>query len=271
MFRIITFFGATMLLMLFLVGANVSAQEPFPGSKTLISGPDPVGTGKDAPSVFILSIDLDAGVDSSCDIVDVLPAEFDVSATGVCSAGSVGDSCAADVDCDTELDALDGICTPPLSVSCGEVTASRNKGAGKGKQPKLEPEFLNWDLDAGTACAGDGSENLTIVVVTDLNPGHGKRGIQFYEPTSCGPLSLNDGAEIVCSDDSEYLPSDPIVVATCEDEADTTNCVDGDDDGWSVDCGDCDDTDPAVNPGAEELCEDEIDNNCDGQINEGCE
>jgi hypothetical protein len=32
---------------------------------------------------------------------------------------------------------------------------------------------------------------------------------------------------------------------------------------------DCDDTDPAVNPGAEEMC-DGIDNNCDGQIDEGC-
>lgn len=34
--------------------------------------------------------------------------------------------------------------------------------------------------------------------------------------------------------------------------------------------GDCDDLDPTVYPGAEELCGDFIDNNCDGQVDEGC-
>ena len=34
--------------------------------------------------------------------------------------------------------------------------------------------------------------------------------------------------------------------------------------------GDCDDTDPAVNPGAEEVCGDGIDNNCDGVVDEDC-
>ncbi|MBU2612642.1 MAG: discoidin domain-containing protein, partial [Nanoarchaeota archaeon] len=34
---------------------------------------------------------------------------------------------------------------------------------------------------------------------------------------------------------------------------------------------DCNDNDPNVNPGQVELCGDEIDNNCNGEINEGCE
>jgi hypothetical protein len=52
--------------------------------------------------------------------------------------------------------------------------------------------------------------------------------------------------------------------------------VDADEDGWveadneCVPGGDCDDADPAVNPGAEEVCGDEIDNNCDGEIDEDC-
>jgi hypothetical protein len=33
---------------------------------------------------------------------------------------------------------------------------------------------------------------------------------------------------------------------------------------------DCDDSNPAVNPGAEEVCENEIDDDCDGEIDEGC-
>ena len=39
--------------------------------------------------------------------------------------------------------------------------------------------------------------------------------------------------------------------------------VDGDSDGWLPSEGDCDDSDPAVNPGAEELCNG-IDDDCDG-------
>jgi hypothetical protein len=31
---------------------------------------------------------------------------------------------------------------------------------------------------------------------------------------------------------------------------------------------DCDDEDPAVNPGAPELCADEVDNNCDAEVDE---
>lgn len=33
---------------------------------------------------------------------------------------------------------------------------------------------------------------------------------------------------------------------------------------------DCNDEDPSVNPSATESCDDQIDNNCDGRVNEGC-
>ncbi len=51
---------------------------------------------------------------------------------------------------------------------------------------------------------------------------------------------------------------------------------DADGDGWVVEeneCvpgGDCHDEDATINPGAEELCDDGIDNNCNGEIDEDC-
>lgn len=52
-------------------------------------------------------------------------------------------------------------------------------------------------------------------------------------------------------------------------------CTDKDDDGYYAEggaCGtkDCNDNNDAVNPGSEEVCDDQIDNNCNGQTDEVC-
>lgn len=47
--------------------------------------------------------------------------------------------------------------------------------------------------------------------------------------------------------------------------------VDRDQDGFSEDDGDCDDQNPEIKPGAEELCMDDLDNNCNRLFNEGCD
>ena len=50
----------------------------------------------------------------------------------------------------------------------------------------------------------------------------------------------------------------------CIDTASTACDLDGD--GYSLDQGDCDDADPNVSPGATEVCDDGIDNDCDALI-----
>jgi predicted outer membrane repeat protein len=47
--------------------------------------------------------------------------------------------------------------------------------------------------------------------------------------------------------------------------------IDEDGDGYPPDAGgDCDDGDPTIHPDTDELCDDGVDNNCDGLIDEGC-
>lgn len=46
--------------------------------------------------------------------------------------------------------------------------------------------------------------------------------------------------------------------------------VDDDSDGYSEIWGDCDDNNILVNPDDEEICYDDIDNNCNGLVDEGC-
>ncbi|MFH1474173.1 MAG: MopE-related protein [Candidatus Aenigmatarchaeota archaeon] len=77
----------------------------------------------------------------------------------------------------------------------------------------------------------------------------------------CENTCLEDGTE--CDDGNPNNVNDACYSGSCIGEDDD------DDDGYGDD--DCDDTDPAINPGAEEVCCDEIDNDCDGNVDEDCE
>jgi hypothetical protein len=61
-----------------------------------------------------------------------------------------------------------------------------------------------------------------------------------------------------------------LVVAGCSSHSGGTTCTDEDQDGVTTCDGDCDDQDPLSYPGANELCGDNADNNCDMQADEGC-
>jgi hypothetical protein len=88
---------------------------------------------------------------------------------------------------------------------------------------------------------------------------------------------------VICSFDTEGITYDDYGLisgtkrgAECEDAPTTTTtvpdngteCIDQDGDGYGEGCSkgtDCDDNNTAINPGAEEVCGDDIDQNCDGE------
>ena len=114
---------------------------------------------------------------------------------------------------------------------------------------------------------------LALVLVPGAVWARDKDGDGFHKPADCddGDFTVNPGAVEIC--DEKDNDCNGIVDDTLQPCAD---CIDEDFDNYysedSIgDCGilvDCDDSNPKIYPGATELCNDGIDNNCDLLVDE---
>jgi len=87
-------------------------------------------------------------------------------------------------------------------------------------------------------------------------------GICHVDPRGGGPLTSDGSAWVASGNDSCYF---------CPDVCGASNCTDADRDAYFAESGcgtsvDCQDNIAAINPGASEICDDGIDNDCDGKI-----
>ena len=160
--------------------------------------------------------------------------------------GSGGDDGGADTDTDVP-------CDPGVDADCDGVPDEDDCAP---EDPRTYPGATELPYDGiDNDCAGDGD-------LMDVD------GDGFDGPVGVGPdcndnnPEVNPDAEEICYNGvDENCDGAPIA-----GEEETSDC-DGDGyDGYGVGAPDCDDTDPSVNPGADEVWYDGLDGDCSGHI-----
>ncbi len=198
------------------------------------------------------------------DLPDIPDAPPDL-APDVCGDGIVGPTERCDdgpANSDIEPDACRTDCTPPR---CGDGVIDTDEPCDDGND--IENDECSSDCllpaEPCTACETDAACGRAIDRCARLLDGD-------FCTRACGaerecPLGL------VCG---EIGTITGVRAAQCIPEFRVcAGCFDQDEDGYGigVEClgFDCDDRNPEINPGATEVCDD-IDNDCDGQNDEGC-
>ncbi len=239
----------------------------------LIDGQDPAAVGC-PPVCTDADGDTYAVEGGACGPVDCDDSDASINpgAAEVCG-DSIDNNCngATDEDCGpvcTDADgdtyaAEGGACGP---ADCDDSDASINPGAAEVCGDSIDNNCNSAvDENCGPACTDNDGDTYAV------------------EGGDCGPVDCDDANAAV----------NPAATENCTDGVDNNCnglvdsldpnatgcppvCTDNDSDGYSVEggaCGpvDCDDNDASVNPGTAEFCGDAIDNNCDGQTDEGCD
>lgn len=157
--------------------------------------------------------------------------------------------------------------------------------AMKGVVPAARDDAIQASIDSLTSLRNelntDRSE-IMVVVIVDAEDGHFKEASWVKEPVKYLPVTEEEAlriagkpsatAELVYTSGSPYYPdwkiTDGCSVYYVNQQGELFD-ADADCDGYLISEGDCNDNNAAVYPGATEVC-DGVDNDCDGEVDEGC-
>ena len=179
---------------------------------------------------------------------------------------------------DQDCDGKDTACQPvPADVDDDGDGYSENQGDCNDRNADIFPGAIEICDSLDNDCDGSVDEGNVCQTCTDAD------GDGYYKENGCGGdpdcndtnAGINPGADEDC-DDGKDNDCDGLI--DCDDpdcDAVCNPCTDADGDGFFAEdnCGslvDCDDNDPSINPDAAEICDDGIDQNCDGEADEGC-
>ena len=231
-------------------------------------------------------IDEDSAIDALTWYVDGDDDGYGSTDDTVLACTQPGNAAAEDGDCDDEDDAIfpgapEPSCSDPTDYNCdGKVTFEDND----------DGSAACVDCNDNNADVHPGAEELCNEIDDDcddeIDGPDATGGPDWY--TDADGDSYGDDETVVQS--CEPLDGKVQVGGDCDDdnpafhpgaeESDCTdpndyNCdglpssVDADNDGFAA-CGDCDDNQPLIFPDAIEKCGNALDDNCDGEADEGC-
>ena len=195
-----------------------------------------------------------------------------------CSNGICVSTCSIDADCPSGMICQNGICVPDCPDAdadgyttcdgdCDDTNASFNPGAMddcNGNDNNCDGIIANsvdQDADGFTSCAGDCDD-------TNAQVWPGATEICDGLDNDCDGLLDEDGICPPSCTDGIQNGQETGVDCGGPDCPPCQQCTDNDQDGFTTCNGDCNDANAAINPAAFEQC-DGIDNDCDGQIDEG--
>ncbi|RME52473.1 hypothetical protein D6783_04625, partial [Candidatus Woesearchaeota archaeon] len=232
-----------------------------------------------------------------CDDLPTVQSDYALSCLQVSSTeasmcnNGLDDDCDSAFDCDDADCSADPACAPPVTctdndgdryiqenvanvASCGNVCGPTGTQSCLGAN---DCDDNNDQKNPGASEQCDGIDNDCNGQIDDGVTG-GPSCTQ--EGVCAGTVSSCQGGGWVC----DYAANDPAYEqseATCD--AKDNDCDGTADEGFDADndtyypstctgysVHDCNDNDPAVNPGQAEVCGDSKDNDCDGQVDEGC-